>query len=72
MQLMARYRIVCRPSRIRPEEAYYDVERFWWPFFWKHIAMCATKEEAKARVAKCKRGDSMSRIKKAVVWEDME
>ena len=66
---MARYRIVRRPSRIRPGGACYDVERFRWPFVWEYVDVYLTLEGAQAFVDECKKLEAEPRIKREVVWE---
>ena len=66
---MARYRIVRRPSHIRPGGACYDVQRFRWPFTWEWVDVYLTIEGAKAFVDECKKSEAGPRVKKEVVWE---
>jgi hypothetical protein len=67
--IMARYRIVRRPSVKYPETATYDVERFSWPFIWTCVNVYLTLEGAKAYVDECKEKEDMPPIKREVVWE---
>jgi hypothetical protein len=66
---MARYRIVRRPSRMRPGGACYDVERFSWSFSWEFIDVYLTIEGAQAFIDECKKLEAGPPIKREVVWE---